>query len=149
MPYCALFQLGWVKRTDPTYRSQLRLFQLKPTRCPNAQRRRFGPTVHVEVGFEVTTLRGSEGLLVAASRRSNELRLFQCGHQKTSFFGGGEKCWKMLDDDYWLIYILFVDIFWWRLLNQYCLINTDSYNKNCYYCVTRFKKYWNIMFNMF
>lgn len=33
--------------------------------------------MHVEVGFEVTSLRGNQHITVAASRRSNELRLFQ------------------------------------------------------------------------
>eukprot|EP00435_Cladocopium_sp_Y103_P054446 s526_g17.t1 len=45
---------------------------------PKTEARRFhGPTLHVEVGFEVTALRGNAQLTVAASRRSNELRLFQ------------------------------------------------------------------------
>ena len=45
---------------------------------PKSETRRFhGPTVHVEVGFEVTSLRGNQHITVAASRRSNELRLFQ------------------------------------------------------------------------
>lgn len=44
---------------------------------PNCEARRSGATVHVEVGFEVSALRASSSLTVAASRRSNEVRLFQ------------------------------------------------------------------------
>lgn len=44
---------------------------------PKTEARRFHGTLHVEVGFEVTALRGNAQLTVAASRRSNELRLFQ------------------------------------------------------------------------
>lgn len=44
---------------------------------PKTEARRFQGTLHVEVGFEVTALRSNAQLLVAASRRSNELRLFQ------------------------------------------------------------------------
>eukprot|EP00439_Symbiodinium_sp_Y106_P024342 s3122_g2.t5 len=49
---------------------------MAPT-SPNCEARRSGATVHVEVGFEVTALRASSSLTVAASRRSNEVRLFQ------------------------------------------------------------------------
>ena len=50
---------------------------LVPIDLPSLRARRFHGTLHVEVGFEVTALRGNAQLTVAASRRSNELRLFQ------------------------------------------------------------------------
>ena len=65
----------------------VKIFPKKPT--VSGHRRRFQGTLHVEVGFEVTALRSNAQLLVAASRRSNELRLFQRARGEDFSINGG------------------------------------------------------------
>jgi len=80
-----LYRLSWAacqngpgKFATPKLSPEQATADLVPSpTSPKCEARRSGSTVHVEVGFEVTCLRSNSSLMVASSRRTNEVRLFQ------------------------------------------------------------------------